>query len=83
MMCTLAMSSASSTPLRQRAFRSEREPVLTIVSLLLQPGQSSKMTRYPAFTSGSILRWKLAQPLAPGPEPCSMTTTSLPEPTSL
>ena len=37
----------------------------------------------PIVCSGSRLRLKLAQPLAPGPEPCSITTVSAPAPQSL
>ncbi|MCY1336548.1 hypothetical protein D9M69_223600 [compost metagenome] len=83
--CTRSRSSWSTRPLRTSALRSEREPSQTIESLLLQPGQSSRITRKPALTSGSMLRLKLAQPLAPGPEPWSITTVSraLPGPQSL
>jgi hypothetical protein len=57
--------------------------VQTTESLRLQPGQSISSTRQPAATIGSTLRWKFAQPLAPGPEPCSITTTPGPVPQSL
>ncbi|MNN89114.1 hypothetical protein D3C81_2068830 [compost metagenome] len=44
-MCTRGRSSASTSPLRIRALRSEREPSQRIESLLLQPGQSRRITR--------------------------------------
>ncbi|MNZ99755.1 hypothetical protein D3C78_1190940 [compost metagenome] len=43
--CTRSMSRASSRPLSTRALRSEREPLQTMLSLLLQPGQSMRITR--------------------------------------
>ena len=45
MRCTRSICSTSSRPPRVSAFRSEREPVLTMGSLLLQPGQSIRITR--------------------------------------
>ncbi|MOA56736.1 hypothetical protein D3C78_1807780 [compost metagenome] len=44
-MCTRSMSRASSSPPSTRALRSEREPLQTMESLRLQPGQSMRITR--------------------------------------